>query len=366
MDPRFSAEAMRVASTSMIDASSRVIAEEITIEDDVVIGPSVTIQAQQVHIGRGSRVSAGVSVLFVEEFRLGPLATIERDCTLRGRTMRAGAHLYIGERTIIGGGGAMTPGAQLTLGDGTSIFSECYVNLAEPVTIGSRSALSSRVTILTHGCWQPVLDGYPSAFAPVDLGDDVVVYYGSTILPGCRVGDGTLVAASAVVTTSLPARCLAAGTPARVVRHPYPEPLSDSQRRERLDAILATYVQTLAYKGFTDVRDRLSSSGELHCRFDGQTYAIVVGAPRAGHRDAVQIALMLEPYEGVAPDEGVASERTALFDLAVPSLVGFRDGVVEDVRDHLRRTGIRILDAHPFRSLPPAARQRLEARRRSS
>ncbi len=41
---------------------------------------------------------------------------------------------------------------------------------------------------------------------------------GATILPGIEIGEGSLVAAGAVVTKSVPARTLVAGSPAHVVR----------------------------------------------------------------------------------------------------------------------------------------------------
>lgn len=39
-----------------------------------------------------------------------------------------------------------------------------------------------------------------------------------TILKGVTIGDGAVVAAGAVVTKDAPARCLAAGQPARIIR----------------------------------------------------------------------------------------------------------------------------------------------------
>lgn len=41
---------------------------------------------------------------------------------------------------------------------------------------------------------------------------------GATILPGIEIGEGALVAAGAVVTKSVPARTLVAGSPAHIIR----------------------------------------------------------------------------------------------------------------------------------------------------
>ena len=39
-----------------------------------------------------------------------------------------------------------------------------------------------------------------------------------TVLPGVMIGDGAIIAAGAIVTKDVPARTIAAGVPARVVK----------------------------------------------------------------------------------------------------------------------------------------------------
>ena len=46
-----------------------------------------------------------------------------------------------------------------------------------------------------------------------------------TLLPGVHIGEGSVIAAGAVVTKDIPAHVLAAGVPARVVR-----PITDEDR----------------------------------------------------------------------------------------------------------------------------------------
>jgi acetyltransferase-like isoleucine patch superfamily enzyme len=41
---------------------------------------------------------------------------------------------------------------------------------------------------------------------------------GATILKGVTIGDGAIVSAGAVVTRDVPARCLAAGVPASIIK----------------------------------------------------------------------------------------------------------------------------------------------------
>lgn len=54
--------------------------------------------------------------------------------------------------------------------------------------------------------------------AKVTLGRNVWVGAHATILPGVTIGDNSVVAAGAVVTKDVPANCVAAGVPARVVK----------------------------------------------------------------------------------------------------------------------------------------------------
>ncbi len=53
---------------------------------------------------------------------------------------------------------------------------------------------------------------------PVNIGDDVWIGGGATILPGVTVGKGAVVAAAAVVTKDVPPFALVAGNPARVIK----------------------------------------------------------------------------------------------------------------------------------------------------
>ena len=53
---------------------------------------------------------------------------------------------------------------------------------------------------------------------PVIIGDNVWIGDKATILPGVTIGDGAVIAANAVVTKDVPAFCVAAGNPARIIK----------------------------------------------------------------------------------------------------------------------------------------------------
>ena len=61
----------------------------------------------------------------------------------------------------------------------------------------------------------------------VTLGHDVWIGHGAIILPGRTIGTGAVIAGGAVVTRDVPPYTIVGGTPARVIRRRFPEPIAD-------------------------------------------------------------------------------------------------------------------------------------------
>jgi acetyltransferase-like isoleucine patch superfamily enzyme len=57
----------------------------------------------------------------------------------------------------------------------------------------------------------------PKIERDIVIGDDVWLGANVVVLAGVSIGDGAVVAAGAVVTKDLPAQCIAAGVPAKVI-----------------------------------------------------------------------------------------------------------------------------------------------------
>ena len=68
--------------------------------------------------------------------------------------------------------------------------------------------------------WQ---DGHPQSKGKTQIGNDVWIGYGATILSGVTIGDGAVIGAGAVVVTDVPAYAIAAGNPASLVRYRFEE-----------------------------------------------------------------------------------------------------------------------------------------------
>ncbi|KAM0279189.1 hypothetical protein ACHAQH_004733 [Verticillium albo-atrum] len=88
------------------------------------------------------------------------------------------------------------------------------------VRIGAHCNVGPNVSF--YGVTHPLVRGVDgkrtSAGKPITIGDGVWIGGGVIILCGVEVGEGSVVAAGSVVTGDIPAGCVAAGVPAKVVR----------------------------------------------------------------------------------------------------------------------------------------------------
>lgn len=116
-----------------------------------------------------------------------------------------GACIHVGE------------GATLKLGANSFLNTNSTLNCFESIEIGKDCAISDNVCI--HDSDSHILNGEKDKVtAPVKIEDHVWIGKNVTILKGVTIGNGTVIGAGSVVTKSIPAKCLAVGNPARVIR----------------------------------------------------------------------------------------------------------------------------------------------------
>lgn len=61
----------------------------------------------------------------------------------------------------------------------------------------------------------------------IEVGNDVYIGYGATVIGPCRIGNGAVVAAGAVVTKDVPDYAIVGGVPAKVIRYRFTEKQMD-------------------------------------------------------------------------------------------------------------------------------------------
>jgi maltose O-acetyltransferase len=111
-------------------------------------------------------------------------------------------------------------GRHIEIGDGTFVNYGCVMLDVVPIRIGAACQIATNVQLLaaTHPVEpEPRREGWEYG-APIAIGDNVWLGGGAIVCPGVTIGDDTVVGAGAVVTRDLPARVVAVGNPARVLR----------------------------------------------------------------------------------------------------------------------------------------------------
>lgn len=112
-------------------------------------------------------------------------------------------------------------GDRIELGDGVGFNYGCYVNGYGGLRIGDRTIVGPYAMI--HTANHEIAPGRAIADQdwvkrPVEIGADCWIGMGVCILPGARLGDGSVVGAGSVVTDDLDAGSIAVGNPARTIR----------------------------------------------------------------------------------------------------------------------------------------------------
>lgn len=109
-------------------------------------------------------------------------------------------------------------GPDVFIGNGCSFYGS--VRFPSKVTIGEQTKVAPEVMF----CCSIHELGGTERRAGETCNRDIAVGKGcwigarSTILPGVSIGDGSVIAAGAVVAKDIPANCLAGGVPARVIK----------------------------------------------------------------------------------------------------------------------------------------------------
>jgi acetyltransferase-like isoleucine patch superfamily enzyme len=115
-----------------------------------------------------------------------------------------------------------TPEARIEVGDRTEFNNNLMIKSeGAGIRIGKDGLFGANVEIFDsnfHDLHPERRKAGTQRMAPVEIGDNVFVGMGAKILKGVTIGDDSVIGAGSVVSSSIPAGVVAAGSPARVVR----------------------------------------------------------------------------------------------------------------------------------------------------
>jgi acetyltransferase-like isoleucine patch superfamily enzyme len=189
---------------------------DCTIQEPAKVGVQYRQGCQKARLGARCVVRAFTTIY--ADVEMGDYVSMGHYVLIREHTC-IGSHVVIGTGTIIDG--------YVRIGDCVKIEGNVYI--PTHTIVGNRVFVGPNA-VLTN-------DKHPlrrrSEYDPKGptLEDDVSVGANATILPGVRIGAGSIVGAGAVVTADVPQWHFAVGVPARF--SPLPEHLREENRAKR-------------------------------------------------------------------------------------------------------------------------------------
>jgi acetyltransferase-like isoleucine patch superfamily enzyme len=174
-----------------------------------LMGLSAAVVALYRLLGRG-RTSFGGSVIANHHLVIrGPGTVRVGD--------RANLFAFAGRTSLI----TRRPEAEIRIGanarlNGPLLQADTLIEIGPDCIIGQAHILDSDMHSLDLD--RRVNPNAPVRTEPVILESNVWVCKGAAILPGVRIGQGSVIGYGAIVTDDIPPRVVAAGNPARVVR----------------------------------------------------------------------------------------------------------------------------------------------------
>ncbi len=115
---------------------------------------------------------------------------------------------------------------EIIIGNNVNINNDVHIGCINRIEIGDNCLLASRIYISdhNHGSFtKEDLEIAPNkrpliSKGPVIIKNNVWIGEGVAILPNVTIGENSIIASNAVVTKDIPANCVAAGVPAKIIK----------------------------------------------------------------------------------------------------------------------------------------------------
>ncbi|MGB3947090.1 MAG: hypothetical protein WBM13_03840 [Bacteroidia bacterium] len=236
-----------------IGPGSVVIGEKVTIKDYASIGFISVVRGKEIEIGR--------------YVKIGSMTMIDTEVILIDEDAR------INENVIIAG--IKTPESMIKIGKRAIIMEYSFINPTKPIIIGDDSGIGGHCLLFTHGSWLSQLDGFPVTFAPITLGKKVWLPWRVFIMPGVTIGDEVVIGANSLIASNLPSNVMAAGSPAKILKENYPNPISDEKRSTILANMFKEFIEFLNYNDIKTTKTEFSEGFTLDINKAGKSFFLV-------------------------------------------------------------------------------------------
>ena len=305
------------------------------IDEGCALGAGSSVSCRRLFIGRGVRLGAGVR-LVADTIHLGSAVTI-----LDGTTIETG-ELLVEEGVLFATGvssdmsGGRSADSRLIVGAQSLIAGGSFLNTSREILIERQAAVSPRAMLFTHSFWQSVLDGYSASFHPIRVCERAWIGAGCQVLPGVTVGEGSVAISNSTLVEDVPAFAMVGGVPAKTIRSQIRKTLGGEQQRAILRGVMTSFAEHLRFRGCeVDVH---SDGDELRVRRDDfpERHVLVVDASNresVPRRDDATYVVLGSTAEGLPG---------AVFDVDRSLFSGEEDRVTHELRNFLRRHGIRF------------------------
>ena len=164
------------------------------------------------------------SALKLARARLNPAISLAPGVFLdQGVKLRAtdGGRIVLGRNVSVGRfSRIIASGGSIEIGDDALVSDGCIIVAQAAIMIGADTQIAEYVTIRDqdHNLSARPIRTSGFATAPVRIGRNVWLGAKASVLRGATIGDGAVIGAHALVRGVIPANCIAAGVPARVMR----------------------------------------------------------------------------------------------------------------------------------------------------
>lgn len=307
------------------------------IGNQVVLGDGVVIVAKNIVLGNGVTIGRK-TYIEADSVQIGSLVKIGKECELVSGLIEIGDVTTLADRVVFDLSGGKEAASAVITGKECLIGMEAYLNSSRTIELGDHVAISPRAMIYTHSFWQSVLQGYHAAFEGVTFESDSWVGSAAQVFPGVRVGKGSIVMSNSFVVQNVAPFTMVAGVPAVVLKDQLAKDLSRDEKEEILLSLLEEFAGHLAEKGCKVEAGAEAGDYKIQARSENLMFRLKL------IRDAFKANEIVERAVFVGLDcRGVDVKPTqAVFDLESGDFRGETSLLSDELRDFLRRRGIRF------------------------